>query len=487
MPSPSKPRTQTAGLYGIESGFPKPETAQNVHEEQDLQSATDAYRFFYPTVSMECFFQSLRALNVADSRAIVCLSARPHHQMFTASSDTPYSCAVLDLNLSGPIVIEMPAGPYSALLNDHHQRWIADLGVSGDDGALGGRYLLLPPEFSGVIPTGYRVARSATYKVLFAAKALPLDGGLAGALWALKRIVVRPLGSPRAALPYVDVTGSPLDATPLRWETNLEYWNQLHAVLDTEPVLEEFRPMYGALAALGFKRGRRFGPDRRMQRILENATRIGLEQMRVEAYASERADRNVWVDRKWEWVCLLADEPNFEASDYLDLQARDRWFFQALTTSPAMVRREAGMGSFDFFAVRDAEGAYLDGSNTYVLKVPEPVPAQLFWSVTAYDASTRSQVRTARNAAAISSLSQVLVADADGSLAIHFGPSAIGGREQQWIQTPPGTGFFVYFRVYGPEAESLDGTWRLGDLTRVRPSGAVGAIGAPASSRKVFR
>jgi hypothetical protein len=482
--APLKPRPQTDRIVGLESGFPKPETAQNVHEEQDLQSAIDAYRFFYPTLSMECFFRSLRDLGIVDSGAIACFAARPHHQIFTASSDTPYSCGVLDLSASGPIVIEIPAGPYIALLNDHHQRWIADLGISGADAGLGGRYLLLPPEFCGVVPTGYRVARSATYKVLFAAKALPLEGGLGAALWALKRIVVRPLSSPDGALPYVDITEFPLDATPLRWETDLEYWNQLHSVLEREPILEEFRPMYGALAALGFRRGRRLVPDPRMQRILQNATRIGLEQMRVEAFASERSDRKVWSDRTWEWVCLLADEPNFEALDYLDLQARDRWFFQSLTLSPAMVRREAGMGSFCFVAVRDAEGAYLDGGNAYVLEVPEPVPAGLFWSVTAYDARTRSQILTSKNDAAISSLNHVFDADANGPLEIHFGPSPIPGRERHWIQTTPGSGFFVYFRVYGPEAESLDGTWRLRDLTRVASSGALGANGGAANPRK---
>ncbi|WP_309139865.1 DUF1214 domain-containing protein, partial [Nocardia cyriacigeorgica] len=40
---------------------------------------------------------------------------------------------------------------------------------------------------------------------------------------------------------------------------------------------------------------------------------------------------------------------------------------------------------------RDADGAYLDGAGYYSLTVPQPVPARLFWSITAYDASSRSE------------------------------------------------------------------------------------------------
>ncbi|WCB95372.1 hypothetical protein DSM104299_04115 [Baekduia alba] len=41
--------------------------------------------------------------------------------------------------------------------------------------------------------------------------------------------------------------------------------------------------------------------------------------------------------------------------------------------------------------LRETDGAYLDGSNSYRLRVPLLVPAQLFWSVTIDDAVTRSQ------------------------------------------------------------------------------------------------
>jgi hypothetical protein len=230
--------------------------------------------------------------------------------------------------------------------------------------------------------------------------------------------------------------------------------------------------MYGELAALGIEKGRPFSPDERTARLLEQAARTALDEMRVESFASERPDRMVWPDRRWEWVGLVPNNGNFEIDGYIDLEARDRWFFQAIIASPAMFRRQVGGGSVYFLAARDRLGAYLDGGQTYRLSVPQPVPAKLFWSVTVYDAHTRSQVQTPQNKAVLGSLQQTFEPDADGSVDLYFGPKVPGGREKQWIRTAPGTGFFLYFRIYGPEAASLDGSWQVGDLERIQLGGA---------------
>jgi hypothetical protein len=53
---------------------------------------------------------------------------------------------------------------------------------------------------------------------------------------------------------------------------------------------------------------------------------------------------------------------------------------------------------------------------------------------------------------------------ADGTIELFVGPSVPAGAEDRWIQTEPGSGVFVYFRIYGPEAAGLDGSWKLDDL-----------------------
>ena len=56
----------------------------------------------------------------------------------------------------------------------------------------------------------------------------------------------------------------------------------------------------------------------------------------------------------------------------------------------------------------------------------------------------------------------------DGSVDLYMGPKAPEGMEDNWIQTIPGRGFFIYFRLYGPEKEFFDGTWKLADIERVK-------------------
>ena len=55
----------------------------------------------------------------------------------------------------------------------------------------------------------------------------------------------------------------------------------------------------------------------------------------------------------------------------------------------------------------------------------------------------------------------------DGSFDIYFGPKAPDGKEDQWIKTTPGKGYFVYFRIYGPEAPVFDGTWKLNNIVEI--------------------
>ena len=69
--------------------------------------------------------------------------------------------------------------------------------------------------------------------------------------------------------------------------------------------------------------------------------------------------------------------------------------------------------------------------------------------------------------AVLGSLSDTLTPSTDGTVELYFGPTAPRGREAQWIQTVPGTGVFLYFRLYGPEEASFDGSWRLDDLVPI--------------------
>ncbi len=464
--SERRPAAPARAQRAFVGGFPRAEAARRALDEADYERAMVAYRFWYPTVSAEGLFQGMREAGAGDNETACLLSSGPRHIGFTANSDTPYGLALLDLR-DGPMAVEVPPGLFIGVANDHHQRWIADMGLPGPDAGAGGLHVLLPPAFEGEVPDGFHCSLSPTHKVLLTVRGLPAYGDVERAQDRLKAIKIFPLST--AASPktmgYLDVTRRGMDATCLRWEDNFEFWRVLHEVLGDEPFVEEFRPMYALLSSVGVVRGQAFAPEARLRRILERAARDGRDQLLVSAFASERADRLAWTDRRWEWAGLVAQNGDFETPAGQDLEARERWFAHAVLTSPAMMSREAGSsGSLYWIGVRDKTGAYLDGGKSYRLIVPEPVPARLFWSVTVYDAQTRSQIQTTQDKAALRSLFELRDVSRSRPTELRFGPKPPRDGEERWIKTLPGRGWFAYFRIYGPESEAFDGRWRLDDF-----------------------
>jgi hypothetical protein len=272
---------------------------------------------------------------------------------------------------------------------------------------------------------------------------------------------------------WTDISDRSFDGRLVTWEKTLKFWQVLHQFIDTEPVYAPYRNYYGDLAALGIVKGKPFTPDDRMKRILGQAAVMANNQMRVASLADRRPDRIVWPDRKsWEWVTLVPENGTFDAPTYVDLDARAIWFWQATFESPAMFRRQAGGGSVYWFAARDKAGAFIDGDKVYRLTVPQPVPVSLFWSVTVYDPDTCSEIQTNQGKAALRSVFELRDVSKTAATDLYFGPNAPTGKEGQWIKTNPGKGWFVYLRLYGPEAQAFDGRWKPGDLEEVEASGA---------------
>ena len=155
---------------------------------------------------------------------------------------------------------------------------------------------------------------------------------------------------------------------------------------------------------------------------------------------------------QWEWAVLRPENGTFDTPGYHDGYARQKWFYQAQIESPAMFRRTPGAGSLYWLGTRDATGAYLDGGGSYTLTVPLPVPAELFWSITVYDARTRSEILTEQDKAALRSMFELADVDQTQPVELYFGPTAPdGGATGRWVQTVPGAGWFAYFRIYGPK------------------------------------
>jgi hypothetical protein len=111
-----------------------------------------------------------------------------------------------------------------------------------------------------------------------------------------------------------------------------------------------------------------------------------------------------------------------------------------------------GAGSLYWLSARDSTGAYLDGGRTYKLSVPLPLPDKLFWSITVYDAQTRTEIVTDQRQAALRSLVELtpeVLGDA-GHAELYFSPEQPPDTPGRWDQDRPRRGWFVYFASTTP-------------------------------------
>lgn len=440
------------------------ERARQVERELRLARAVEAYRTFFPSVSSWSFFADNIALGMIPNQRHLYAQATPNKNALTPNSDTPYGVVLIDAT-DKPVVLKLPPGALMGVLNDWYFQEAGNLGLAGPDNGRGGKYLIVGPEYDGPLPDdseGYFIARPATNHCLAAVRAVPVAGQADAALTLLSKISTYPLGDTDHS-EMVDITDRPSVASPVMREATIDYWRAVHDIINADVLLDSFYLEYGRLAAAGIERGKPFPEDNNTQELLLEASGVAIEQMRVESLSSGRPDRLVWHDRQWEWAGLVVDT-GFLAEDYMDLYARDRWFFQATLSTRKMFPRAAGVGSVYLLGTKDNHGEHLHGAGSYRLRVPGPVPANQFWSLTVYDVGYRSEVSTDQQKASISSLHDAVHTNPDGSIDLYVGASAPDKSAAQWIKTTPGEDWFAYFRLYGPSEQAFDGSWELTDF-----------------------
>jgi hypothetical protein len=109
----------------------------------------------------------------------------------------------------GPLVLEIPPevlGP----MDDAWFRWVTDVGFTGPDKGKGGKYLLLPPGYTGEAPEGYFVARSRTFaNLLFFRTFLKNGDPMPGVESVKKNLRVYPLSEAAnpPAIDFVNISG----------------------------------------------------------------------------------------------------------------------------------------------------------------------------------------------------------------------------------------------------------------------------------------
>ncbi|MEV0059706.1 DUF1254 domain-containing protein [Nocardia sp. NPDC050718] len=442
------------GVLKFFDGVPLPESLDTLYDGLDLLRGIDVFLNCVPGASLVAFRAGLRSLGIggyaigfsdprADSRGIA----------LTPNTETTYGTTFLDLKAWGPTVIEAP--PRSmCVIDDFWFRYVADMGIPGPDQGAGGKYLFVPPGYTGDLPDGYFTYHSATYTDWVVLRAL-------GGVPELQRTRIYPLSeaSDPPVNEWIDFAQTPFNTVHAN---DVSFFYEVDELVQEEPVTALDPERAGQLAAIGIVHGKPFAPDDRLRAVLDKAARVGAGLSRAIAFTPRDEEtvlygswRNLFVGGSYEF---LRDGARL-------LDARTRFHYIATVITPAMAHAVAGAGSAYTYTVHDANGDILDGARTYRLHVDAEPPAKNFWAVDIYDTQTRSLLQVPDTLwPAVASNSGDLVANDDGSWDLYFGPQAPTGKESNWVQTVPGKSWFPLFRLYGPLDPWFDQTWKLNEF-----------------------
>lgn len=452
------------GQLAFEGGYPVDATVAKLYDEMDFQRATQAYMWAIPIVSFAKWQeQHEKVFGQEDGDLVQMVSSLDKMGMLTPNDSTTYLIGFWNLERTGPMVIEYPKGATAGGILDMWQRSITDMGLSGPDKGEGGKYLILPPgQKAPKDAEGYRVFESPTNNVFPGLRILTTDPKDA-----------ERLKSSYQAYPYAKRDNPRksrmIPAEGKKWtgwpENGLEYWRLLSKMLNEEPVHERDRMMVAMLKPLGIEKGKKFEPDARQKKILEQGAVLGEAMARANTYAKRQKEAKIWPDRQWKETVLL--EANQETKYHTALDERSAYFYEAVTLTEGMTKPRVGVGQTYWGIQKDKDGQWLQGGNNYTIRVPANAPAKQFWAMTLYDTETRSFIDTKHDIAGLDSRKD-LVKNEDGSVDLFFGPEAPKGKEKNWIPTAPGRGWFGLFRLYAPTEAYFDRSWKLPDLVRVK-------------------
>jgi hypothetical protein len=460
------------GTLKFFDGFPDKDTTQKAYDNLDFMRGVETFLNFIPAASIEGMRQGMIEMGATKSNQGVLLAQLLDSSplFLTGNTDTVYASVILDLEKDGPTVVEIPPGSGPGTVNDAFFRFVVDMGAPGPDKGKGGKYLILPPDYKGNVPEGYFVARSTSYVNWLILRGFLVDGKPDAAAKAFREgLKVYSLAQAKNPPAMQFINGSEKDFNTIH-ANNYMFYEELATVIAREPIDFLDPELRGLAASIGIRKDKPFAPDARMKAILTESVAVGNATARAIAFQTRDPEAYYYEKSRWKAA--------FVGGDYKwlidggvggrNLDARTLFFYQATVNTPAMVLKIPGVGSQYAYTEQDADGNYLDGAKNYRLHIPANVPAKDFWSVVLYDPQTRSELQTSQPFPSKNNKRNPLVANADGSVDLYFGPKPPEGKEANWIQSVPGKGWYTILRLYGPLEPWFDKTWRPGEIELVR-------------------
>ncbi|MGY4532484.1 hypothetical protein ACVW0Y_001608 [Pseudomonas sp. TE3786] len=367
--------------------------------------------------------------------------------------DTRYSFAWLDLRAE-PIILSLPAVDseryYSVQLTDLFTHNFAYLG-SRTTGHKGGRYLLAGPDWDGPTPENidqvlrsetslvYALFRTQLFEARDMAKMRQVQQGYAlQTLSSYLKLEARPTAA-RLDWPVPSPDAKP---TPDVFRL-MDFLLQFAPPHPTEVALRR------RLARIGIDSDQKFYPDR-LTPSQYNALQTGIDEARDEFATFKSAE----VDSGQIPTNELFGDRQHLANNYLA-----RYAGAALGLFAASAEEADFIGYFNDEYQRPLNGLRTRYS-LHFAKDQLP-PANAFWSLTLYDATSKLLIDNRLNRYLVNSrMLDRLQRDPDGGLTLHLQRVSPGiAMESNWLPVPPGP-FYGVLRLYDPKPEAATGQWK---------------------------
>ena len=247
--------------------------------------------------------------------------------------------------------------------------------------------------------------------------------------------------------PYVDTSAAPYDQ--VRLMTGEMFFKRLAKLLKDNPPYPDDSKMIRKLKKLGVEAGKGFHPGKIDPAVLE-----GINQ----------APPDVW--KKFAISPFEMDAVN----GWINMLNLGRYGTDYRTRAFAAYMELGALTSDDVIypsAFVDGEGNVLDGSREYIIHFEKdgmPPSRAGVWSISPYRENFYVQNSIERYG--ILSSMHLKISE-DGSLDIYIQAKSPGtDKEANWLPCPPSGPFNLTIRVYQPNKEILDGTYKLPPVKR---------------------
>ena len=242
-----------------------PFTSKELASRTVYRRAVDAVIWGVPVVNLDMMRQAYFHDAKASYNDIVWWpkGAGWKNQSLDVDTSVRYLFIFSNTKNDGPIALDLPAANASAqflgTIMDSWQVPLTDVGVGGK----GGKYLILPPDYTGEVPAGYIPLRPKTYgsyMLIRSILASRSEADVHAGDTLVKQIRIYPLShavnppEPR----FVDMTDKLYNAV-IPYDDS--FYDSLAREINEEPVQSRDLQMLGMLLPIGIEKGKEFKPD----------------------------------------------------------------------------------------------------------------------------------------------------------------------------------------------------------------------------------